>query len=137
MKEIYLDAVNDNLDVVLEFVNTELKAHGCDMKVQTQINIAIEEIFVNIANYAYKPEIGGVKIRVAVGDETVIEFEDKGVPYNPLERNDPDIHKPLEEREVGGMGIFMVKNFMDSIEYKNVDSKNILTIRKGIAQAQK
>lgn len=133
MKEIYLDAVTDNLDVVLDFVNTELKAHGCDMKVQTQISIAIEEIFVNITNYAYKPEIGGVTIRVAVGDEIIIEFEDKGIPYNPLEAMDPDIHKSAEEREIGGLGIFMVKKIMDSIEYRNVDNKNILTIRKGIA----
>ena len=136
MKELYLDAVIENLDRVLDFVNTELEAHDCDMKVQTQISIAIEEIFVNIAHYAYKPEVGGVSIRVAVADEIVIEFEDKGIPYNPLEKIDPDINRTAEEREIGGLGIFMVKKFMDSIEYRNIDKKNILTIRKGIAPAQ-
>lgn len=133
MKEISLDAVINNLNAVLDFVDTELIDHGCDIRVQTQINIAIEEVFVNIANYAYKSEIGRATIRVAVDDEIVIEFEDGGIPYNPLEKMDPDINKPIEEREIGGLGIFMVKNIMDSIEYKNIDNKNILTIRKNVS----
>jgi len=131
-KEIRLDAVVDNLDRVLDFVNSELNAHGCDLKVRTQINIAVEEIFVNIANYAYKPEIGEVTIRLAVDEEIVIEFEDRGMPYNPLETKEPDINKPAEEREIGGLGIFMVKKIMDGIEYKNVDNKNVLTLRKTV-----
>ncbi|MBV7272450.1 ATP-binding protein [Clostridiaceae bacterium UIB06] len=132
MKELFVDAVIDNLDMVMDFVNSELETYDCSMKVQTQIDIAIEEIFVNISSYAYKPEVGPVTIRVAVDNEVIIEFEDKGTPYNPIEKIDPDITKSIEEREIGGLGIFMVKKIMDSVEYKNVDNKNILIIRKGI-----
>ncbi|MFA9465812.1 MAG: ATP-binding protein [Velocimicrobium sp.] len=132
MKELLVDAVIDNLDMVMDFVNAELEAYECDMKVRTQISIAMEEIFVNIANYAYKPFVGGVTIRVTVGSEIIIEFEDKGVAYNPIEKMDPDIHKSAEEREIGGLGIFMVKKIMDSIEYRHVDNKNILIIKKGM-----
>lgn len=132
MKELFVDAVIDNLEVVMDFVNSELETYDCNMKVQTQIDIAIEEIFVNISSYAYNPEVGAVTIRVAVGNEITIEFEDKGKPYNPIEKIDPDVTKSIEERDVGGLGIFMVKKIMDSIEYKNVENKNILTIRKGI-----
>ncbi len=131
--ELSVDAVIDNLDIVMDFVNTELEMSGCDKKIKTQISIAIEEIYTNIANYAYQPEIGGVMIRMTVGKEIVIEFEDNGAPYNPIEKPDPDITKSAEEREIGGLGIFMVKKMMDSIDYQHVDHKNILTIRKGIA----
>jgi len=130
MKELILDASIDKLDEVLDFVNTVLESSDCDMKVITQINIAVEEIFVNIAHYAYNPEIGGAVIRIAVSDEVVIEFEDKGKPYNPLLKIDPDITKSAEDRDIGGLGIFMVKKIMDSVEYHHMDNKNILTIRK-------
>lgn len=130
MKELIIDANIDKLDEVLEFVNEVLESSDCNRKVITQINIAVEEIFVNIAHYAYNPEIGGAVIRITVSDEVVIEFEDKGKPYNPLLKIDPDITKNVEERDVGGLGIFMVKKIMDSVEYAHRDSKNILTIRK-------
>ena len=89
-------------------------------------------IFVNIAHYAYKPEIGGVVIRVSVGNEVIIEFEDKGNPYNPLDKGDPDITVGAEEREIGGLGVFMVKNIMDSVEYRHEDNNNILLIKKTV-----
>jgi anti-sigma regulatory factor (Ser/Thr protein kinase) len=130
MKELIIDAKIDKLDEVLDFVNEVLEASDCDMKVITQINIVVEEIFVNVANYAYNSETGGAVIRIALSDEVVIEFEDKGKPYNPLLKIDPDITKSAEERDIGGLGIFMVKKLMDSVEYHNTDNKNILTIRK-------
>lgn len=132
MKEMIIDAAIENLDTVLDFINSELEDSGCPMKLQTQISIAVEEIFVNIARYAYNPEIGGVVIRISVGDEIAIEFEDKGVPYNPLEKSDPDITANSEEREIGGLGIFMVKKIMDKVEYIHKDNKNLLVIRKVI-----
>ena len=138
MKELRIDAKIENLDAVLAFVEAELCE--CTMKQQRQIAIAVEEIFVNIAHYAYAPDTGGAVIRVrrrdtAVngacgrGDEVVIEFEDNGKPYNPLEKRDPDITLGVEEREVGGLGIFMVKKIMDSVEYRRGGDKNILTIK--------
>lgn len=132
MKELTIDATLTNLDAVLDFVNTELENSGCSAKLQTQIAIAVEEVFVNIAHYAYNPAIGGATIRIAVGDEIIIEFEDKGTPYNPLKKADPDITATAEERDIGGLGIFMVKNIMDAVEYRHKDNKNILMIKKTI-----
>ena len=130
MKEFLIEAKPENLDAVLDFVSGELEAADCGMKIQTQIAIAVEEIFVNIAHYAYNPETGGAVIRVTAGDEIRIEFEDKGKPYNPLEKADPDITLPAEEREIGGLGIYMVKKSMDSVKYEYKEGKNILSIMK-------
>ena len=105
------------------------------LRIQTQIDIAVEEIFVNIANYAYNPEIGKAEIVVEITEKPVtvaITFEDSGVPYNPLEKQDPDITLNAEERDIGGLGIFMAKKSMDDIEYTYRDGKNILTIKKAL-----
>lgn len=130
MNELIIDANIDNLDYVLSFVNEALEASNCNMKVINQINIVVEEIFVNIAYYAYNPEVGDVTIRIFVNDEVIIEFEDYGKPYNPLLKTDPDITKDMEERDIGGLGIYMVKKIMDSVEYYNKDNKNIVIIKK-------
>ncbi|MDR0963894.1 MAG: ATP-binding protein [Clostridium sp.] len=132
MKELFIEAKTDNLDEVLDFINAELDAADCPMKLQMQIAIAVEEIYVNIAHYAYNPEVGGAIIRIAVGDEILIEFEDQGKAYNPLLKEDPDITTGVEEREVGGLGIFMVKKIMDAVEYRYEEGKNILLIKKTI-----
>ena len=130
MKELSIDAKVENLDTVLDFVTGELDA--VPMKLHAQLTIAVEEIFVNIAHYAYTPDVGEVVVRIAIGDEVVIEFEDKGKPYNPLEKADPDVTLDADEREIGGLGIFMVKKTMDAVEYRYEDGKNLLTIRKSI-----
>ena len=130
MKELLIDAKTENLGTVLEFIEAALAASDCPMKLQKQIAIAVEEIFVNIAHYAYKPEIGDATIRIIVGDEVVIEFEDSGNPYNPLEKINPDVTLDAHEREIGGLGIFMVKNIMDTVDYRHEAGKNLLTIRK-------
>jgi anti-sigma regulatory factor (Ser/Thr protein kinase) len=132
MKELQIEAKTEAWETVLEFITTELESVGCAELLQTQILIAAEEIFVNIAHYAYNPETGGAVIRICVGDEVIIEFEDNGKPYNPLERADPDITLSAEEREVGGLGIFMVKDFMDTVKYRHEGNKNILIIKKTI-----
>jgi anti-sigma regulatory factor (Ser/Thr protein kinase) len=132
LKELVIDARVENLDAVLDFVTAQLEAAGCPVKLQTQIAIAVEEIFVNIAHYAYSQEAGGAAIRVAVGDEVVIEFEDNGKPFNPLLKDDPDIGVTAEEREIGGLGIFMVKKIMDTVDYRYEDGKNVLVIKKNI-----
>ena len=130
MKELTIEAKIDNLCKALDFISAELEMNGCKPKLLAQISIATEEIFVNISSYAYRPEIGGVSIRIKVNDMVTIEFEDNGTPYNPLIKNDPDVHLSAEEREVGGLGIFMVKKIMDTIEYQHIDNKNILIIKK-------
>ena len=133
MKELRVPAKLEELDHVLDFVNAELESCECPMKAQMQIAIAVEEIYVNIARYAYHPEVGEATIRCEVGGEplqVVIQFMDGGRPYNPLDKDDPDTTLGVEEREIGGLGIFMVKKSMDKIDYEYSGGKNILTIKK-------
>jgi anti-sigma regulatory factor (Ser/Thr protein kinase) len=105
------------------------------MKAQMQIDIAIDELFGNIAHYAYNPEIGQATVRVEVTQDplaVVITFIDNGVPYDPLAKTDPDTTLSAEEREIGGLGIYMVKKSMDEITYDYKDGQNILKIKKRI-----
>ncbi len=133
MKELKIDATLDNLDNVLAFIEEALDEIGVPMKIMTQMNIVAEEIYVNIAHYAYNPHIGEALIKIDEDGENIyVTFEDGGVPYNPLEKEDPDITKSAEERDIGGLGIFMVKNMMDDIAYNYENNKNILTIKKTI-----
>ena len=134
MKELTIAASIENLDGVIDFVNTELERNGCPLELTNQIDLAVEEIFVNIANYAYTPAVGSVVIRIAIEEGVIIKFEDTGKFFNPLEQPDPDLDKPLMEREIGGLGIFFVKKTMDSMDYMRVDNKNVLTITKKIVR---
>ena len=133
MKDITVDATLDNLEVVQNFVSEELESQGCSMKVMMQIEIAVEEIYVNIVHYAYNPEIGKATIRCEVTDnpmQVIIQFMDSGVPFDPLAKEDADITLSAEERQIGGLGIFMVKKSMDEVSYEYKEGKNVLTIRK-------
>ena len=133
MKELVIDALPENNDAVLDFVRTELEAIDCPLKTQNQIAISIEEIFVNIAHYAYNPEVGTARICITISDNTLqLVFEDAGKPYNPLEKSDPDITASVEDRKIGGLGIFMVKKIMDTVQYRYEDGKNRLTMTKVI-----
>lgn len=133
MKKITVPARLDELDHVLDFVNGELEANNCVIKEMLQIAIAVEEIFVNISKYAYLPEKGEAEIECSFYKEpksVSICFKDKGVPYNPLEKPDPDISLSSEERKIGGLGIYMVKKSMDEVLYEYKEDRNILTIIK-------
>ena len=113
----------------------ELEQLDCSMKAQMQIDIAIDEIVANVSFYAYTPGTGNVEIGFDYEPETrtaVITFTDSGVPFNPLEKEEPDTGLTAEEREIGGLGIFLVRKTMDSMEYRREDGHNILTIRKKI-----
>ena len=135
MKEIELEALTGNLPQVLAFVDEQLEAADCPMKIQMQIDIAVEEIFVNIAHYAYNPGVGSATVRVDVMGEPPavdITFIDGGVPYDPLAKADPDVTLSAEERQIGGLGIFMVKKSMDDIKYEYLDGHNVLTLKKGL-----
>ena len=111
------------------FVKDILESQKCNKKLINKIGLAIEEIFVNIANYAYKDKDGtcNLTIKFDNGKYNFI-FEDEGVKFNPLENKNPDISLPASEREVGGLGIFLTKNIMDDINYKYENNKNILTL---------
>ncbi len=135
MKELTMNATVENITRVTAFVDEELEALGCPMKAQMQIDIAIDELFGNIAHYAYNPEVGPATVRVEVVEDplsVVVSFIDKGVPYDPLSREDPDVELSLEERRIGGLGIYMVKKSMDEISYEYKDGQNILRIKKKI-----
>ena len=136
MKELTLVAALENTEPVTEFVNEQLEALDCPMKVKMQIDIAIDELFSNIARYAYAPGKGEATVRVESFENplaVVITFVDKGVPYNPLEKEDPDTTLSAEERQIGGLGIYMVKKSMDEIKYEYKNGQNILSIRKNLS----
>lgn len=133
MKELIIEALTENLDTVLSFVDGHLEAFDCPMKTQMQLDIAVEEIFVNIAHYAYDSGIGMATIKVEVNEQplsVIITFIDQGIPYDPLAKPDPDISLSAEDRPIGGLGIFMVKKSMDDVKYEYKDGSNILTIKK-------
>ena len=135
MKEMTLEATVENIPEVTRFVDTELEALDCPMKAQMQIYIAIDELFGNIAHYAYDPLTGPATVRVEVDDDplaVIITFIDNGKPYDPLAGKDPDVTLGAEEREVGGLGVFLVKKTMDEITYEYKDGQNILKIRKNM-----
>ena len=135
MKELHVQATIENISLVTEFVDEQLEAIDCPIKAQMQIDIAIDELFGNIARYAYDPEVGPAIVRVEVQEEpmaVILTFIDNGVPYDPLKRNDPDISLSADERDIGGLGIFVVKNSMDEITYEYKDGQNILRVRKNI-----
>lgn len=133
MKELDIQATTENLPQVLAFVDEEIEKADCPMKVQMQIDMAVEEIFINIANYAYIPDVGPAQIRVEVQEDplsVVLSFIDHGKPYDPLAKDDPDVTLSAEERKIGGLGIFLAKKSMDEINYEYKDGHNILTMKK-------
>jgi Anti-sigma regulatory factor (Ser/Thr protein kinase) len=135
MKELTVDATIENVAAVTAFVDEQLEQLDCPMKTQIQVDIAIDELFGNIANYAYNLEIGVATVRIEVTEDplaVVITFIDNGVPYDSLAKADPDVTLSAEKRQIGGLGIYIVKKSMDNISYEYKDGMNILTIRKNI-----
>lgn len=133
MKELIVAAEIDQLDTVLDFINTKLEEMNCSIKLQSLIAIAVEEIFVNIAHYAYTPKIGQAIVRYDIKTEPLgitIQFIDNGAAYNPLEKASPDTTLSIDERAIGGLGILMVKKSMDAVHYAYINGQNVLTIQK-------
>ena len=123
----------DELPSVLAFLEQKLEEAGCPLKARTQIALAAEEVFVNIASYAYAPLSGTASVRIACPDDpkrAVLSFCDRGVPFDPLKAEDPDVTLPAEQREIGGLGIFMTKKTMDELYYEYRNGQNRLTLVK-------
>ena len=136
MKELTVEAKVENIDAVTDFVNATLEEYSCSIKAQTQIDIAIDELFGNIARYAYHPEVGQATVQVEMEENmpvVTVTFRDQGMPYNPLNSQDPDVTLSAEEREIGGLGIYLVKKSMDEVLYEYQDGQNILRVRKKIS----
>lgn len=133
MERLEVQATKENLLEVAAFVEGYLEQLDCSMKSMMQISVAVEEIYINIASYAYEDGLGMAEIELEHNDAegaVDITFKDSGIPYNPLEKEDPDVTLSAEERAIGGLGIYMVKKSMDDMKYKYEDGKNILTITK-------
>ena len=121
----------EGMDVILAFVSLLLDINGCSTKARTQLRIAVEELYVNVTLYAYPDGDGWAEMRGSVEDGMVtFSLIDAGRPFDPLAKEDPDIMLPGEEREIGGLGIYMVKTMMDEVEYEYRDGCNQLTLRK-------
>lgn len=121
------------LNDAIAFVEEELNKIDCPMKSVMQIAVCVEEMFVNVANYAYDGEGGEIRLSIDEAHDTVsITLTDEGVPFDPLAKEDPDITLSAEERKIGGLGIFMVKKSMNEVRYERVENKNIFTMIKKI-----
>ena len=133
MKEITVEAKIDNVGPVTDFIDEQLEKLDCPFKARTQIDVAIDEIFSNIAKYAYPQGNGKATVRFEPQSDprgACIWFIDEGIPYDPLSAETPDVSLPAEERDVGGLGIFLVRKTMDDVRYEYKDGKNILCLHK-------
>lgn len=122
----------DELDNVLSFIDNEIKDIK-DSKLLTKFNLVVEEVFVNIVSYAYEDTDTNNTVTISINDnddKTIITFIDSGKHFNPLIKDDPDLSLDVDERPIGGLGIYLVKKMMDNVEYEYKDNKNILTIEK-------
>lgn len=135
MKELTTDARVENIEAVTEFVNGLLRSFGCPLKVQMQLDVVIDEVVGNIAHYAYGTGSGPVTVRVERMEQppaVLLTFIDRGTPYDPLAKQDPDTSLSAEERKIGGLGIYMVKKMTDAVSYEYRGGQNILTVTKNL-----
>jgi anti-sigma regulatory factor (Ser/Thr protein kinase) len=133
MNRMEIPAIIENLDKGLDFIIEGIEEAKLDRKVVYQIKLACEEVIVNVINYAYPNSQGNIVLSYEIDEnnkEIIIIVSDFGIPYNPLLNEDPDINLPMEEREIGGLGVYMVRNIMDRVEYAWEDGQNVLTMRK-------
>ncbi|MBO7673476.1 MAG: ATP-binding protein [Atopobiaceae bacterium] len=133
--DLCVEAIIANVDMVTDFVNEQVKRMGGSRRAIAQIDVALDEIFSNICNYAYGNDVGDVTVRVCdVADQNsiCITLEDKGIPFDPLSREDPDTSLGLHERGIGGLGIYMAKQIMDDVRYEHRDGFNMLTVVKSL-----
>ena len=132
--ELNVDVKTDSLAIIDDAVENSMREAGASEASIISIDVAIDEIFSNVIFYSGLKEDDKALIRVTLEDDVekkiTLEFIDEGKPFNPLEMPEPDVTKPAEERDIGGLGIFMVKKSMDHVSYRNEEGKNILTITK-------
>ena len=139
MKEITTEAKIEKINRIQSFVQEFLEKIGCPKKAQMQIDLALDELITNIANYAYPGGDGPVTIRVEEEKEpeaVVVSILDSGIPFDPLAKKDPDLSLSAEERSIGGLGIFLVKKSMDEVRYARENGQNILRLRKFIRKGR-
>ena len=133
MKELKLTATVESLDEVLAFIDSELESVDCPMKVQMQLDVAVEELYVNIAHYAYAPGTGEATVSIDITQDPLnvtITFKVSGIPFDPTAKADPDVTLSAQERQIGGLGIYMAKKGTDEMKYEYKDGQNILSVSK-------
>ncbi len=133
MANISLPANMDNFDNIMDFIQRNAEKTGFNKKKTQEIRLACEEIIINIINYAYPDKKGNIEIHCDAtkgGKDYQIKIIDWGIPFNPLSNPEPDTSIPIEDREIGGLGIYLVRNVMDKINYQREDDKNILVCVK-------
>ncbi len=133
MIEKTFEATIENITHVTAFIDEQLETVDCTPKVQMSIDVVIDEIFGNIANYAYAPGKGEATVRFEYDEEAgmiYLTFIDGGMPFDPLMSEDPDVTLSAEERSIGGLGIYMTKKLMDEVHYEYKAGKNVLTLKK-------
>lgn len=135
MAKIEVESKLESLDTLNDFVHSIIQNSPCTRQQQTQIDLVLEELFVNIVTYAYPESIGKVQVECKLNvdaSQAIITFMDQGIEFNPLARKETDVHDRLERRPVGGLGIYLAKKYTDSIEYERLDDSNVLTIMKNL-----
>jgi anti-sigma regulatory factor (Ser/Thr protein kinase) len=130
LSELKLPADISNLRDFVEFVSRCAEEQGVSPGRITEIGVATEEVLVNICSYAYQDQVGEVKITCLLDDESrfIIEFEDTGIPFDVDGLDAPDLTDDIAERQVGGLGVFIIKELMDEVKYRREDNKNILRL---------
>ena len=139
MKSIEIPAEKTRLNEVTGFVLDFAKELGFENKELFQLKLCTEEIFVNVASYAYEPDTGSVTVTAEGGKDPLtvtVSFIDSGKPFDPLAKPDPEKNRSLSQAKKGGLGIFLTKRFMDEVSYAYQDGKNVLTIKKNHSQAE-
>jgi anti-sigma regulatory factor (Ser/Thr protein kinase) len=133
--EVHLTASINELDRVMDWIAEKLEASACPNKIQNQIAVVTEELFVNICHYAYGGGVGEAVIRFAFHNRTIfMQFEDSGIAFDPLKYEGPDVEAGIEDRPIGGLGIYITKKWTDSVGYERVNDKNILTLTRILPQ---
>ena len=133
MDPITVPAYKENLADVLEFIRQKVEAYPHQESSLLQLELSLEEAYVNIASYAYPEEPGDVIVGLKIDENPLVvtvELVDTGIRFDPLEKDDPDISIGIDERKPGGLGILLLKQNADQVHYQYLEGKNILTIRK-------
>lgn len=140
LQEIVLEASDEKLAELMSFIERHLEEAACPLHTLMQVCLVAEEVFVNIAHYAYVPDKGSARVSLDISGEPsvlTLTFTDRGIPYNPLARKDPDITLPADQRSIGGLGILLTKKMMDEAAYEYKDGQNILTLKKQLSARKK
>ena len=132
MEKLTIPAKLENLEAMLEFIVERAGTLGFDEKKKFQIKLAAEEALVNVINYAYPDKNGNIEITLTSRNNEALEIEiiDWGFAFDPLSLPEPNICAPLEERQIGGLGIHLIRKIMDEVRYKREDDRNILSLVK-------